>query len=346
MEKVKNAFEIYSKFLVDINLEIINNFNYNNNIKIIKEIMLILQEQKEFLYKLIYKFNENENINNIINNYSIFLKDNILSILNSNSINNKSNEKNQQMSLTNDNISNDSLNKPKFNYYNNEIESISLQQSENEIMLHSLEKSNLITNKENQTNLISNSNYTFNNQMKYESPKINKKRFFNDFSNSNNINNSSISSLKDINNVSYFEVDDVEEEPIYFRDQVFKRVLEKKNKKKFEKKIEQKNKLTFYENDKIKNKKKEFSLTKTKLNNDKKIKYESDKKICNNNINNNRNNNNNNNKFNTIKKLNRNKSDINIINKNKTYQKNKNNKIKYKNIKDIKNKLFDSKKLN
>ncbi len=119
MEKVKNAFEIYSKFLVDINLEFINNNNFNNNIKIIKEIMLILQEQKEFLYKLIYKYKENENLNNIINNYSIFLKDNILSILNSNSINNKFNEKIQHFTLTNNNDSNDSINKQKYNYNNN-----------------------------------------------------------------------------------------------------------------------------------------------------------------------------------------------------------------------------------
>ena len=340
MEKVKNAFEIYSKFLVDINLEIINNFNYNNNIKIIKEIMLILQEQKEFLYKLIYKFNENENINNIINNYSIFLKDNILSILNSNSINNKFNEKIQHFTLTNNNDSNVSINKQKYNYNNNnEIGSISLQQSENEIILNSLEKSNLITNKDNQNYSISNSNYTLKNQIKYESPKSkNKNSFLYDFSNSNNsINNSFVSSLNntlnDINKVSYFEEDE-EEEPIYFRDQVFKRVLEKINKNKFENKVEQKDKLSLCDVN-IKNKKNEFSLSKTKLNNNnKKIKYESDKKIFNNN------------KLNKIKKLNRNKSDINIINKNKTYQKDK-SKLKYssKNIKDFKNKLFDYKKL-
>ena len=337
MEKVKNAFEIYSKFLVDINLEFINNNNFNNNIKIIKEIMLILQEQKEFLYKLIYKYKENENLNNIINNYSIFLKDNILSILNSNSINNKFNEKIQHFTLTNNNDSKVSINKQKYNYNNNnEIGSISLQQSENEIILNSLEKSNLITNKDNQNYSISNSNYTLKNQIKYESPKTkNKNSFLNDFSNSNNsINNSLISSLNntlnDINKVSYFEED--EEEPIYFRDQVFKRILEKINKKKFEKKVEQKDKISFC----IKNKKNEFSLSKTKLNNkNKKIKYESDKKIFYNN------------KLNTIKKLNRNKSDKNIINKIKTYQKDK-SKLKYsnKNIKDFKNKLFDSKKLN
>ena len=165
MEKVKNAFEIYSKFLVDINLEFINNNNFNNNIKIIKEIMLILQEQKEFLYKLIYKYKENENLNNIINNYSIFLKDNILSILNSNSINNKI----QHFTLTNNNDFNVSINKQKYNYNNNnnEIGSISLQQSENEIILNSLEKSNLITNKDNQNYSISNSNYTLKNQIKY-----------------------------------------------------------------------------------------------------------------------------------------------------------------------------------
>ena len=338
MEKVKNAFEIYSKFLVDINLEFINNNNFNNNIKIIKEIMLILQEQKEFLYKLIYKYKENENLNNIINNYSIFLKDNILSILNSNSINNKFNEKIQHFTLTNNNDSNDSINKQKYNYNNNnEIGSISLQQSENEIILNSLEKSNLITNKDNQNYSISNSNYTLKNQIKYESPKTkNKNSFLNDFSNSNNsINNSFISSLNNTlnnnNKVSYFEEDE-EEEPIYFRDQVFKRILEKINKKKFEKKVEQKDKISFC----IKNKKNEFSLSKTKLNNkNKKIKYESDKKIFYNN------------KLNTIKKLNRNKSDKNIINKIKTYQKDK-SKLKYsnKNIKDFKNKLFDSKKLN
>ena len=340
MEKVKNAFEIYSKFLVDINLEFINNNNFNNNIKIIKEIMLILQEQKEFLYKLIYKYKENENLNNIINNYSIFLKDNILSILNSNSINNKFNEKIQHFTLTNNNDSKVSINKQKYNYNNNnEIGSISLQQSENEIILNSLEKSNLITNKDNQIYSISNSNYTLKNQIKYESPKTkNKNSFLNDFSNSNNsINNSLISSLNntlnDINKVSYFEEDE-EEEPIYFRDQVFKRILEKINKKKFEKKVEQKDKLSLCDVN-IKNKKNEFSLSKTKLNNNnKKIKYESDKKIFNNN------------KLNKIKKLNRNKSDINIINKNKTYQKDK-SKLKYsnKNIKDFKNKLFDSKKL-
>jgi len=340
MEKVKNAFEIYSKFLVDINLEFINNNNFNNNIKIIKEIMLILQEQKEFLYKLIYKYKENENLNNIINNYSIFLKDNILSILNSNSINNKFNEKIQLFTLTNNNDSNDSINKQKYNYNNNnnnnEIGSISLHQSENEIILNSFEKSNLITNKGCQNYSISNSNYTLKNQIKYESPKSkNKNSFLYDFSNSNNsINNSFVSSinntLNDINKVSYFEED--EEEPIYFRDQVFKRVLEKINKNKFEKKVEQKDKISFC----IKNKKNEFSLSKTKLNNkNKKIKYESDKKIFYNN------------KLNTIKKLNRNKSDKNIINKIKTYQKDK-SKLKYsnKNIKDFKNKLFDSKKLN
>ena len=309
MEKVKNAFEIYSKFLVDINLEFINNNNFNNNIKIIKEIMLILQEQKEFLYKLIYKYKENENLNNIINNYSIFLKDNILSILNSNSINNKFNEKIQHFTLTNNNDSNDSINKQKYNYNNNnEIGSISLHQSENEIILNSFEKSNLITNKGCQNYSISNSNYTLKNQIKYESPKSkNKNSFLYDFSNSNNsINNSFISSLNNTlnnnNKVSYFEEDE-EEEPIYFRDQVFKRILEKINKKKFEKKVEQKDKISFC----IKNKKNEFSLSKTKLNNkNKKIKYESDKKIFNNN------------KLNKIKKLNRNKSDINIINKNKT----------------------------
>ena len=337
MEKVKNAFEIYSKFLVDINLEIINNFNFNNNIKIIKEIMLILQEQKEFLYKLIYKFNENENINNIINNYSIFLKDNILSILNSNSINNKFNEKIQHFTLTNNNDSNDSINKQKYNYNNNnEIGSISLHQSENEIILNSFEKSNLITNKGCQNYSISNSNYTLKNQIKYESPKSkNKNSFLYDFSNSNNsINNSFVSSinntLNDINKVSYFEED--EEEPIYFRDQVFKRVLEKINKKKFEQKVEPKDKNSFC----VINKKNDFSISKTKLNNkNKKIKYESDKKIFYNN------------KLNTIKKLNRNKSDKNIINKIKTYQKDK-SKLKYsnKNIKDFKNKLFGSKKLN
>ena len=318
MEKVKNAFEIYSKFLVDINLEFINNNNFNNNIKIIKEIMLILQEQKEFLYKLIYKYKENENLNNIINNYSIFLKDNILSILNSNSINNKFNEKIQHFTLTNNNDSKVSINKQKYNYNNNnEIGSISLQQSENEIILNSLEKSNLITNKDNQNYSISNSNYTLKNQIKYESPKTkNKNSFLNEFSNSNNsINNSFISSLNntlnDINKVSYFEED--EEEPIYFRDQVFKRVLEKINKNKFEKKVEQKDKISFC----IKNKKNEFSLSKTKLNNkNKKIKYESDKKIFNNN------------KLKTIKKLNRNKNDKNIINKIKTYQKDKNILIK------------------
>ena len=336
MEKVKNAFEIYSKFLVDINLEFINNNNFNNNIKIIKEIMLILQEQKEFLYKLIYKYKENENLNNIINNYSIFLKDNILSILNSNSINNKFNEKIQHFTLTNNNDSKVSINKQKYNYNNNEIGSISLHQSENEIILNSFEKSNLITNKDNKNYSISNSNYTLKNQIKYESPKTkNKNSFLNEFSNSNNsINNSFISSLNntlnDINKVSYFEED--EEEPIYFRDQVFKRVLEKINKNKFEKKVEQKDKISFC----IKNKKNEFSLSKTKLNNkNKKIKYESDKKIFNNN------------KLKTIKKLNRNKNDKNIINKIKTYQKDK-SKLKYsnKNIKDFKNKLFDSKKLN
>ena len=337
MEKVKNAFEIYSKFLVDINLEFINNNNFNNNIKIIKEIMLILQEQKEFLYKLIYKYKENENLNNIINNYSIFLKDNILSILNSNSINNKLNEKIQYFTLTNNNDSNESINKQKYNYNNNnEIGSISLHQSENEIILNSFEKSNLITNKDNQNYSISNSNYTLKNQIKYESPKSkNKNSFLYDFSNSNNsINNSFVSSinntLNDINKVSYFEED--EEEPIYFRDQVFKRVLEKINKKKFEQKVEPKDKNSFC----VINKKNEFSLSKTKLNNkNKKIKYESDKKIFYNN------------KLNTIKKLNRNKSDKNIINKIKTYQKDK-SKLKYsnKNIKDFKNKLFDSKKLN
>ena len=337
MEKVKNAFEIYSKFLVDINLEFINNNNFNNNIKIIKEIMLILQEQKEFLYKLIYKYKENENLNNIINNYSIFLKDNILSILNSNSINNKLNEKIQHFTLTNNNDSNESINKQKYNYNNNnEIGSISLHQSENEIILNSFEKSNLITNKDNQNYSISNSNYTLKNQIKYESPKSkNKNSFLYDFSNSNNsINNSFVSSinntLNDINKVSYFEED--EEEPIYFRDQVFKRVLEKINKKKFEQKVEPKDKNSFC----VINKKNEFSLSKTKLNNkNKKIKYESDKKIFNNN------------KLNTIKKLNRNKSDKNIINKIKTYQKDK-SKLKYsnKNIKDFKNKLFNSKKLN
>jgi hypothetical protein len=302
--------------------------------------MLILQEQKEFLYKLIYKYKANENLNNIINNYSIFLKDNILSILNSNSINNKFNEKIQHFTLTNNNDSKVSINKQKYNYNNNnEIGSISLQQSENEIILNSLEKSNLITNKDNQNYSISNSNYTLKNQIKYESPKTkNKNSFLNDFSNSNNsINNSFISSLNntlnDINKVSYFEENE-EEEPIYFRDQVFKRVLEKINKKKFEQKIEKKDKLSLCDVN-IKNKKNEFSLSKTKLNNkNKKIKYESDKKIFYNN------------KLNTIKKLNRNKSDKNIINKNKTYQKDK-SKLKYsnKNIKDFKNKLFDSKKL-